>query len=394
MAEGSEKTVVVVGGGAAGLMASLHAAAAGARTTVLEQNDKTGRKLLVTGNGRCNLTNLSLEPDSYRGEDPSFILPALERFGVMDTLRFFSELGIYTVNRQGYMYPRSGQAASVRDVLLMEAQNRKVRVKTREKVLEIKRTRSSEKRFLVRTEGWQYPADAVILANGSPASDIPGACSSGYDLAASLGHHVIKPLPALVPLVCKEKYPWAGVRTEGELTLLVDGKPAARESGELQLTDYGISGIPVFQLSRYAVRALEDGKRAELLVDFFPDYPENDLEGFLETRKKNCPYKSTRELLIGLFPDKLIKVLTSREPLIRSIKAFPLTVKGSGGFERAQVCQGGVDTAEVDPVTMESRLCPGLFFAGEILDIDGKCGGYNLQWAWSSGAAAGKATEE
>lgn len=394
-----KKRILIVGGGAAGLMAAIMAAGEGAVVTVLEHNDRPGRKICATGNGRCNLTNTEMTSDAYRGTHPEFVKKILEQYPAAETIRFFTELGIYTVNKNGWLYPRSGQASSVTEVLCMEARNRKVKLKTNEHVKGVCREDGIWK---IRTESWTYEADAVILANGSCASGIQGADGSGYEIARELGHKVVKPLPALTGLKCraisgflkgkKGSSPfalWAGVRTEGELTLTIEKEPARKQRGELQLTDYGISGIPVFQLSRYAIRALEDGKDVRMTIHFLPEFSGEGLSAFLEMRKRNCPYKNTREMLTGLFPDKLIQVLCQAPDLENAIQAFPLQVTGGMDFRQAQVCSGGVDTDEIDPVTMESRLHPGLYFAGELVDIDGTCGGYNLQWAWSSGASAG-----
>ncbi|WP_373214988.1 NAD(P)/FAD-dependent oxidoreductase [Ruminococcus sp. 5_1_39BFAA] len=388
----SRKKVVVAGGGAAGLTAAIMAARKGAEVTVLEQNEKPGKKICATGNGKCNLSNTKLPKDAYRGSHPQFVQGALSQFSQQDTRSFFEKMGIYFTDRDGCLYPRSGQAQSVVDVLVLEARSLGVKIKTNEKVTGIRR----EECWKVYTEGWHYPAEAVILANGSKASAISGSDGSGYLLAEALGHHVIKPLPALTALKCQGKgfSAWAGVRTEGEVTLCIDGKPLYRERGELQLTEYGISGIPVFQISRYAVRALDEKKAVSLNVDFLPEIAVESFPGFLEERRKSCPYKSEKELLLGIFPDKLIKVLTGQKNLTEAVKAFPLKVTGGMSFAQAQVCSGGVDTAEVDCMTMESVLNKGIYFAGELLDIDGMCGGYNLQWAWSSGACAGSHAAE
>lgn len=382
-----KKRIIIVGAGASGLIAAVMAARGGAAVTVLEQNDKPGKKICATGNGRCNLTNVEMPPGAYRGTSPEFVREALKAFSVQDTIRFFSELGIYTINKNGYLYPHSGQAQSVVDVLCMEARNLGVKIKTREKVEAIVR----EDIWNIQTETWTYEADAVILANGSKASNIPGSDGSGYTLAKALGHCIVTPLPALTPLKCKGNYfsAWAGVRTEGKVTLHINDVPLKSEQGELQLTEYGISGIPVFQLSRYAVRALRENCRVALTVDFLPEFSPESLHVFLEQRTHNCPYKSQRELLIGLFPDRLIKILCEHKNLETAIKEYPLTVADGLPFQYAQVCSGGVDTSEVNSITMESLIQKGLYFAGELLDIDGTCGGYNLQWAWSSGAAAG-----
>ncbi len=394
-----KKRVFIVGGGAAGLMAAIMASRAGAAVTVLEHNDRPGRKICATGNGKCNLTNLERPSDAYRGTNPGFAEKALEQFPVEKTIEFFSELGIYTVNKNGYLYPRSGQAASVTEVLCMEAASLKVKQKTNVHVTQVFWEQGIWK---LRIDGWIYEADAVILANGSCASNIPGSDGSGYEIAKALGHRVIPPLPVLTGLKCqalndfqgqkKKGNPfqlWAGVRTEGELTLLIEGKPMRKQRGELQLTEYGISGIPVFQLSSYAVRAVSIGKDVQIRIDFLPGFSKEELHGCLEDRKKACPYKNTRQMLTGLFPDKLINVLCQAADLENAIREFPLKVISGLDFKQAQVCSGGVDTDEIYPDTMESRLHPGLYFAGELVDIDGACGGYNLQWAWSSGAAAG-----
>lgn len=391
--------VLVVGGGASGLMAAIMAAREGAAVTVLEHNERPGKKICSTGNGKCNLTNTAMPSDAFRGEHPEFINKILEQFPVSETIRFFTELGIYTVNKNGYLYPKSLQASQVTDVLCMEAGNQKVKIKTKEHV---KKVFCENGVWKVMTDGWTYEGNAVILANGSSASNIAGADGSGYEIARTLGHKIIPPLPALTALKCRS-FPefikkkkgsspfalWAGVRVEGAITLLIEKEAPKTQRGELQLTDYGISGIPVFQLSRYAIRAMEKKKEVRLKINFLPDFSKEGLWAFLESRRRNCPYKNTQEMLIGLFPDKLIKVLCQAPDLEQAILEYPLQVTSGLDVKHAQVCSGGVSTSEISPVTMESRLHPGLYFAGELVDIDGTCGGYNLQWAWSSGAVAG-----
>lgn len=388
----SEKIqVLVVGGGAAGLTAAIMAARNGALVTVLEQNETVGRKICVTGNGRCNLTNRNMTPEIFRGEDLTIVENILKQFSLEDTLAFFEELGVTATERKGWFYPRSSQAKCVPDLMLLKARDLKVKIKTREKVEEICR---EDGRWKVRTQSWTYEGDRVILANGSMASAVPGSDGSGYEIAEKLGHHIIKPLPALTGLRCRGNgfSAWAGVRTEAEVSLWIDEKFHSSERGEVQLTDYGISGIPVFQLSRYAVRALDAGQKVKLYVNFFPEYSVEMLESVLDKRKERCSYQNEGELLLGLLPDKLIKVLRKQKNLLEAATAYMLEIKGSTGFEQAQVCSGGVDTTEINAETMESLLHRGLYFAGEILDVDGPCGGYNLQWAWSSGAIAGMAS--
>ena len=382
------KHIIIVGAGASGLVAAIKAAAIGAAVTVLEQNDRPGRKICATGNGRCNMTNLNNIENAYRGSHPEFVKDALKQFSVKDTLSFFQKLGICTTDRSGWIYPRSNQAQSIVDVLTMKARSLKVKLKTNQYVTGVSFT---DGHWNVHTNGWTYTCDAVILANGSKASSVAGSSESGYEISKSLGHHLIEPLPALTALKCRGNFfsGWSGVRTEGKITLYINDIPQTSQQGELQLTDYGVSGIPVFQISRYAIRAIYEKKKVELSINFFPELTKQELQEYLGRRKNDCPYKNEKELLTGLFPEKLIRVLSAQKDLISAITDFRLSVKSGLSFEQAQICSGGVDTSEVDSHTMESRLHKGLYFAGELLDIDGTCGGYNLQWAWSSGAAAG-----
>lgn len=387
------KKIIVVGGGASGFIAAIQAARNGASVTILEQNGKFGKKLLSTGNGKCNLTNTESYTGCYRSNTPDFASTVMFGFDVQQTIRFFMEIGIYTKNKNGYLYPHSEQASSVLDVLEMEARNLKIKLKTQEAVTEI--IPSGEGSFLVKTKTWEYPCDAVILACGSKASVIEGSNGSGYQLAADLGHKIIKPLPALTGVKGKDFYygKWAGVRAGACVTLAINGYKMKQETGEVQLTDYGISGIPVFQLSRFAARALDEGCTISMFLDFLPEFDPQGLVTFLKSRRERNPYKNMRESLIGLFPEKLMDVLLmgadTIEELAKRIKSLEVPVKETLSFEHAQVCSGGVDCEEIEPMTMESRLVPGIYFCGELVDVDGACGGYNLQWAWSSGAVAG-----
>lgn len=392
-----KKKVCIVGGGAAGMIAAIMAARNHAAVTILEHNEKTGKKLLATGNGRCNLTNEKQEKMCYHSEHPELLWDILQNFPFEQTLDFFEKIGIYPVSKNGYFYPSSMQASSVQEVLEMEARFLKVKIKCKEHVKEIKVSDTKENpRFSVVTETWQYPADAVILACGSQASEIDGADGSGYTLAKQLGLKVINPLPALVPLKGKGNYfsKWAGTRIYGKIYLQSQNEIVQTEEGELQLTDYGISGIPVFQLSGLAAKLLQHQHSVTLMIDFLPDVTPKELEELLLKRKELCPYKTTKELCIGLFPKKLIEVLVDKKTdlstLAEKIKKFSMEIVGTKPFSNAQVCQGGVSLEEISPKTMECKKIPGLYLAGELLDADGICGGYNLQWAWSSGACAGK----
>ncbi len=397
-----KQQIIIIGAGASGLAAGISAAREGASVTIMEHTARPGKKLLSTGNGKCNLTNLQLPEGAYRGNQPDFAYPVLNAFTVSQTMDFFKDLGIVLTERNGYVYPNTGQAATVLEAMLFELEHLGVRIVTECRVEEIK------KDLTVVTDKGERKGDRVILAAGSMAAPKTGSDGSGYDLAHKLGHRIITPLPALVQLRCREKWyrQAAGVRTDALVTLKTDGKTAVSDRGELQITDYGISGIPVFQVSRYAARALNDGQQVTAQLDFLPELSLSDLETLLLERQKRFGYRPAEEFLHGVLNSKLTKILlkeagitraslvkeiTTREikNLVNCIKDLKTVIVSTNTFDQAQICSGGVDTREVDPVTMESRLIRGLYFSGEILDVDGICGGYNLQWAWSSGITAG-----
>lgn len=413
-----KRRVLVIGGGASGLMAAIAAAERGAKVTLLERNRQVGKKILVTGNGRCNLTNLDQDLSHYRGGEPGFAAAVLGEFGLSETLERFKRMGVHTRSRNGYLYPYSDQASSVADALRMEAEHLGVKLALGNQVLALEVLPEGKgARFAARTEGWTYEGDACVLAAGSAAAPATGSDGSGYALAQSLGHRIIKPLPALTALRCREAFygRLAGLRMEAVVRILADGKELASDRGEVQFTKNGISGIPVFQVSRFAVRALDEGKKVEGRLDLLPGFAAGKeegkegsarLEAFFLERLRDGGWKNGEQLLIGLFPGKMSLCLLeragiprgrraeewSREELSRLlavIRDFRTEIAAGGSFEQAQVCSGGVDTAQICPQTMESLLVPELYFAGEAVDIDGACGGYNLQWAWSSGCIAG-----
>ena len=390
------KKVVTIGGGASGMMAAIKAARTGAAVTLLEHNEKPGKKILATGNGRCNLTNLVQEPSRYRSSQPDFPWKIITQYPLEDTLAFFSELGIYTKDRNGWVYPYSDQAAGVAQVLELEARHQKVKIKTTEEVTDILR---EDGQYLVKTATWQYPCDSVIISCGSSASNVEGSSTTGYELAEKMGHTVVKPLPSLCGIRGKDNYyaKWAGSRMDGRITLEIDGETVGEEQGEILFTEYGISGIGVFQLSRYAVRGTDEGKIATYHLDLMPQLTKEELVKLLLDRQQAGSYKNPQELLIGLLPRKMIDVLVKKtyepEKIAERLKDWQVPVKGAYALQQAQICSGGVDPRELTE-QLESRLHPGIYFTGEVIDVDGPCGGYNLQWAWSSGAVAGRAAAE
>lgn len=400
------RTVAVIGGGASGMMAAVTAAQNGADVTLIEHGDRIGRKILSTGNGRCNFTNVLQEPFCYHSDDPEFPWRVVEKFDARSIIAFFLQIGVYSKNRNGYIYPHSDQASSVLDALRMEIDRLGIRVRTGVDCREI---RPGRKGFTLFTDQENIRADRVILCTGSKAAPVTGSDGSGYDLAKRLGHRIVPVLPALVQLRCEERFfkSIAGVRADGSVALWSDGRCIASDRGELQLTNYGISGIPVFQVSRYASRLLYEKREVKAILDFMPDFTVSQMCAFLRKRAQTRPEKQAAQFLTGLFHRKLSDLwikqtgipihrkageFTDREleNLTAQIKQFTVSVKETNSFEQAQVCCGGVDTSDVDPETMESAIIPGLYFAGEILDVDGMCGGYNLTFAWASGYLAGR----
>lgn len=398
--------IIIVGGGASGLVAAISAAREGAEVTIVEQKDRLGKKILSTGNGRCNLTNEYMDVSCFRGDDTTIVSEILKEFGYRETISFFEELGVILKDRQGYVYPISDQAGTIWEVLCMEIERLKVKVLLEQSVNNISKTNRG---YVVRLAKTSLQCDAVILATGGKAASVLGSDGSGYALAKSFGHKLSPVVPALVQLKGKGNFfkQISGVRTQAKVSLYVNETNICEDTGELQLTNYGISGIPVFQISRYAAKALYEKKSVTTEVDFIPSMSDNAFEAFLEARLKRHGHKIAEEFLIGVFHKKLIGLLlkaskinvndvmsnVSKEQfkkLISVSKHFRIEIDGINDFEQAQVCAGGVLTSEVNPQTLESVYADGLYLTGELLDIDGICGGYNLQWAWSTGYVAGK----
>lgn len=407
------RKVAVVGGGAAGMMAAVQAAYAGARVTVYERNDRVGKKILSTGNGKCNFSNEDMRAACYYGSGAGYVDGFYKQFGVAETKTFFRELGMRIKDRNGYLYPASEQAATVLDVLRYEMERLGIEICAGCRVTGIDGPGNPGYRLMLETETAAYKKrtyDAVILACGGRAAPKTGSDGTGLAMAKRLGHRIVPTVPALTALRCGETF-WkqvAGVRCEARLMLYIDGNGVSSVQGELQLTDYGISGIPVFQFSRIAAYALQEGRTVTVKIDLMPDPGAADTqEAFWAQRWERQKRQSMEQFVTGTVNKKvgllLLKLAGIRETetvceiegarrrkLEQLFHAFEVTVKGTNSFEQAQVCAGGVDFAEVTD-RLESVRRPGLFFAGEILDIDGICGGYNLQWAWSSGAVAGRA---
>ena len=414
------KHIVIIGGGVSGMTAAITAAEHGpsARITILEHKAELGKKILVTGNGRCNLTNHRMTEACYRSEDPRWIKHLTERFRWQDTVRFFEDLGLPVRDRDGYVYPRSNQASSVRRILVRRLKELQVQVILGAHVSGVIPVAGGfEVWFSTGGVRKKCSASRVILSSGGKAAPVQGSDGSGYSIARSFGHTIVPVVPALVQLKI-ENHPLAkaaGVRTEAKVAVTIDGKEAAQDTGELQITSYGLSGIPVFQVSRYAARGLLEQKKVAVQLDLVPEMSENQLRLFFRQRQQHlgsiCQSLTLEDYLCGIFPDKLIipvlkqAKLSGRirvpdlehsqmDLLVSACKNISLSVEDTNGFENAQVCAGGVSTGEILPATMESCLQPGLFLAGEVLDVDGICGGYNIHHAVISGMIAGKSASE
>ena len=394
--------VCVIGGGAAGMLAALTAAENGHRVLLLERQSRIGRKLLATGNGRCNLSNYHVSPAHYHG-GAGFCDFALSQFDVGETLQYFASLGLLTVSEDsGRIYPMSNMAGSVLDVLRYALERPEIDLQTGQTVTAV---RKMPEGFSVKTETDTFSARCLILAAGGAAGSKVGGGMDGYRLAKSLGHRRTALYPSLVQLKTDPTYPRAlkGVKAQCGISICRGSQVLARNSGEVLFTEYGVSGPAIFDLSR-SVSA--GGSDLTCLLNFFPDWEEAEVLHWLSQRQAAMAAHEASTLLTGSCHTRLGQMICksagftnqraaglTRDDLRRIARQathFALPITGTCGFDQAQVTAGGLDTSEFDPRTLQSRLVPGLYACGELLDIDGDCGGYNLQWAWSSGRLAGK----
>ena len=415
--------VAVIGGGASGCMAAITAAQAGADVHIFEKNEKPGKKLYATGNGRCNLTNLHMDDSCYhtRTADKngsSLIHSAIERYSPADQIRFFADLGVPVYDRDGYVYPRTNQAQTVVRALEKRIAALGIRVHTGCPVRKIRRsqqgTKADDAVFYVDCNDREARAfDTVILCTGGMAGPQYGTTGDGYRLAASFSHRIRTPLPALTALECRGQFlkRAAGVRCRAAVTLYTgnDKKQIreGREEGEVQMTDYGISGIPVMQISGMAARLLESKQRVFVQIDFLPEFSDSAFSDEIERRMREDRSQMLGDLFLGLVHKKILDLLLAEKGLqaemkarriddagirqiLQSMREYTLEVIQVKSFKQAQVTSGGILLEDTD-ADFQSRLQPGLFFAGEVLDVDGRCGGYNLQWAFATGYIAGLA---
>jgi predicted Rossmann fold flavoprotein len=403
-----KKHVIIIGGGAAGMIAAISARRQGAWVTILERNPRVGKKLLATGNGRCNFTNVNADAESYSGSNPKFVYGALAAFSPEQTIQFFEELGIqHKIEEYGKVFPMSDQASSILDVLLHELQQSGVRIICNAFVSSL--VKKGEK-FLIGTEdGKIYEGDRVILAAGGKAMPSSGSDGNGLKLAADLGHRITGIFPALVQLMLEGPYfkRIEGVKFKGRAEVIYNKKIIAQDKGEILFTNYGISGPPILQISRKAGELLSQNKEPILKVVLMDEMSMDEVKELIIRRIEYAPSKTVEFSFVGLINKRLISVVLMEagiddlkrrvsdlsaleiEHIAKLLTDWRFKIRGTRSWPSAQITAGGIDTREINPNTMESRLVKGLYIAGEIMDIDGMCGGYNLQWAWSSGYLAG-----
>ena len=397
------KEVVIVGGGASGLTAAITAARNGKDVTLIERNNKCGKKILITGNGRCNFWNTDEDLSHFHSSNSNLLKEFITDERKNSILKFFDSLGLAYKTKNGYYYPFSNQAFTIENALLSECKKLNIKIIndiTVEKIIK-------EDCFIINPDKENIKAKSIIIATGSKAAPKTGSDGLGYELAKSLGHNIITPLPSLVQLKADEPYfkNWSGIRTDVKVNLLIDHKYIKSETGEIQLTNYGLSGICIFNLSGKAAKALNQNKNVIISINFIP-FASNP-KTFLQNLNKNSYHKTISELLEGILHYKLIDIilkkahlkrdlllttLTDNElnNLIKTLTDFQIKILDTHTLDHAQVCSGGIPLTEINSKTLESLKVKNLYFTGEIIDIDGDCGGYNLGWAWMSGIIVGK----
>lgn len=404
--------VAVIGGGASGMCAAIELLnnvtdKNGVEVTVLEKMTRVGKKLLVTGNGRCNITNMNAENSGFRG-DTEFAKTALKRYTPESNIKFFNSLGLYTrTEEDGRVYPLSNQASSVLDALRFECERLGVKFVCDYRAVHLKEAKTAFSRKIVVNNRDRF--DYVIAAAGGKAAKIHGTDGDSYDLLKMLGHTVTPIAPALVSLNCSDfTKSLKGIRSVCGVELIIDGKSEYKNFGEVQFTDYGLSGIPVMQLSRFV--SMSPSNDIQIHLDLAPDFSKEELYAYLVSRREKdtgiCENMLSgiinKQLCITIMKECKIAVngrvnalsVSDLNRLCETLKCWKINVKNSRSFEFAQVTAGGVKCSEFSPETMESKCVSGVYCCGEALDVDGDCGGYNLQWAWSSGRTAGKSIAE
>lgn len=401
------KRVIVIGGGPSGLVASIYAAKNN-EVILLEKNSKCGKKLLITGNGKCNYWNEDFNINHFNSSNIDLLTKIINENNQNKIMTFFDKIGIVPRIKNGYYYPLSNQAISVQTALIKQAKLSGVIIKTECKVVDIK----YNNKYQVKTNNGIYECDNLIIATGSLSAPNTGSTGDGYRMLRKFNHRLINPLPALVQLIGKGSFlkKWNGIRCDAELSLYEDNCLVKQSFGEIQLTDYGISGVCTFQLSSLVSRGLSLNKKEIIEINFLPWLKEEFIE-YMDNRNSKVKNRSISELLDSFFNYKLVNVilelsgitqdelwenisLEKKKQLKFNLTCFKLKIIDTKGFDHAQTCSGGIPLDEIDLNTMESKKMKDLFIVGELLDADGQCGGYNLGFAFITGMLAGSGAND
>lgn len=403
------KKILIIGGGASGMIAAISAARNGNNVSIFEKNEKLGKKILITGNGRCNITNTNVSWKNYNGTYPKFTASVISQFDNNKTINLFEKLGLILVEENnGRLFPRSNQAQSVIDCLKHEINKLNVEIKFNQK---IKQVAVSNKKFLVTTyQNKKYNFDKIIIATGGKTYPKTGSTGDGYRFAKSFGHKIIQPFPVSTPfriksIICNKLQ---GIKVNVKLKISHKNNLIVENIGELLFTHLGISAPVVLESSREVSKIFVSNPNSQIKcsINFFPEYSQEQLLDILVKRFHENPDKNIGNQFIGMLPKKVAPAIlkyfninpevksrdTSKKTInqvIQILTNFNLEIIGVLGWDTAQFTAGGVDVKEINSQTMESKLVPRLYFCGEVVDIDGQSGGYNLQWAWSSGWVAG-----
>ena len=401
------KTIAIIGGGAAGLMAAITAAQHGAAVTVYEQNGEAGKKILASGNGRCNIINRTTGIDDFEGEKPAFAAKALQAMDFQTFERFCKSIGVLLdIKEDGKCYPLSQEARTVQAALLRAALHHNVTFKYDTR---IKEAAKEGEDFVIRYAEETQRFDRLIIATGSPAAPQLGGNESGMVLAGHFGHRAVPSFPSLVGLHLEDSRlaKMAGVKTTARVSLLIDSVPVQEEEGDILFTRYGLSGFAVLDLSHHASKALRQHAFVSLKVDLLPRFTRQSLAVQLEQMARLIPDDTLYDLLCGLLPHKIIRPLLREHKLspespcrnlnaktakqmAYALKQWSFHVSDTHGYKHAEVAGGGIATDEIDERTMASKKTAGLYFAGEVIDITGHRGGFNFHFAWGSGHLAGR----
>ena len=396
------KSLAIIGAGASGLVAAIVAARRGIRVKVYEKNNKIGKKILATGNGRCNITNQTIKTQNYHGANPKFVNIAIDRFNTSTCRAFFEKLGIEMIEGQkGRLYPKSLHSSSVVNLLVYECERLGVEFFLDTLIESISIDANG---FALHVEGKKYHSSFVLIATGGLAMPTLGASGSGYEFAKSFGHSVTPTFASLVQLECDENLrDINGVKILGNVEVLSDKRAVASASGDILFTNYGLSGAAILDVSRAVGKLLQTRDEVDINIDLFSEYSKEQLKNILLKRAKNSNGKILSLWLDGFVNPKLAKFLAKKMDiksaddlntkdivrLVYILKNFKFKAINTRGFRSAEVTAGGVNTDDINPKTFESKLQKGLYFSGEVLDIDADCGGYNLHWAWASGYSVG-----